>query len=502
MACTPGNTTNTTCEAQTLSLNSQTGDLGISNGNTVNLASTIDALQTVIQLSSFQLNGPILVLTIIAEDGVPQTKFVDLTSIETTNLGFSVINSNSIHLTLLGTTLRADLAIDPNSTLPITAGPNGVYFGCCPETPISAAVTNTIQTTITGTVNHLISSVLKYQSSSSVQLSDSSLGLLATLKYSTDANNAASAGSDGALYVQKASAQLATLPTNGFASQGSSGTLLVGSDSKLYRIQSFPSQIPLIGVNTETVNMVLSGASNTTVSANVNLTNSHTVNLTATVNGVRADVNIDTVTPGNVAITSDANGLVANINEATILDVQNTSATVQNPLTKVYGLLNNGNGGYASVVATQYGVKVPYYTSTQRISIPNADLYDSMLVFDSTLRQYMYYDAINIVWVAISSGSSGAPALKYPHSIFAPLTGNTVNLANNSYNVINPAGTIAALTLSLPSSPLNNDAIVIKYTQSVTSVSYTNGTVVAAVAAKTAGQIDTIVYDSTTTSWY
>lgn len=90
----------------------------------------------------------------------------------------------------------------------------------------------------------------------------------------------------------------------------------------------------------------------------------------------------------------------------------------------------------------------------------------------------------------------------YVHSISTPTTGATVNLTNNSYNIINPAGALLALTINLPSSPSNNDVVYIKFTQNITTVTYANGTVVDGITAPTAGGLTVLVYDSGTTSWY
>jgi len=90
----------------------------------------------------------------------------------------------------------------------------------------------------------------------------------------------------------------------------------------------------------------------------------------------------------------------------------------------------------------------------------------------------------------------------YVHSIFTPTTGGTVNLINNNYNIINPAGALVALTVNLPSSPSNNDVVYIKYTQTISTVTYANGTVVDGITAPTAGGMVVLTYDSGTTSWY
>lgn len=101
---------------------------------------------------------------------------------------------------------------------------------------------------------------------------------------------------------------------------------------------------------------------------------------------------------------------------------------------------------------------------------------------------------------------SGLPSwqagLQYLHNISTPTTGGTVNLTNNQYNIINPAGALLALTVNLPSTPANNDVVYIKYTQAITTVTYGNGTVVDAITAPAAGGLVLLIYDSGTTSWY
>lgn len=92
--------------------------------------------------------------------------------------------------------------------------------------------------------------------------------------------------------------------------------------------------------------------------------------------------------------------------------------------------------------------------------------------------------------------------LSKPHTIFTPITAGTVSLINNQYNIINPSGSLVALTVNLPSSPANNDCVFIKFTQAVTTVTYGNGTVVDGITAPTAGGLTVLVYDSGSTSWY
>ncbi len=97
---------------------------------------------------------------------------------------------------------------------------------------------------------------------------------------------------------------------------------------------------------------------------------------------------------------------------------------------------------------------------------------------------------------------SPALPIQYQHTLFTPTTGGTVSLVNNQYNIINPAGALVAVTLNLPSSPSNNDVVYIKFTQTVSTVTYANGTVVDGITAPTAGGLVVLTYDSGSTSWY
>jgi hypothetical protein len=388
--------------AQTLSLDCTTGNLAISEGNTVNLACVVANNQTVGVFNSLTLTGTILQAVITFEDGVQQAQNVNLASLTTNSDNISVISTNSVTLTLASNVLSANFNIDPSSTLPISTSIAGVNFGCCPETPISTNTTNTVQLTASGSNGYTLTANLKYQSTGSIVLSSTSAGLSGIVNYSTNANNVATGGTDGGIYVQSAASQLANLASNGYVTTGSSGTQLVGADSKLYRIPIPPGQTPITAINTETISSSISGINGMTITSSVNINNSNTISLTATSSGLQANVLIDTTNAGNVTISSDSGGLIASINESGIAAIQNTQATVQNPMTSVYGQLNNGAGGYVPVSFSQYGLKFPSFTTTQRSAIPTANLYDTMFVFDNTIRAFMWYDAVNSIWVQLS----------------------------------------------------------------------------------------------------
>lgn len=90
----------------------------------------------------------------------------------------------------------------------------------------------------------------------------------------------------------------------------------------------------------------------------------------------------------------------------------------------------------------------------------------------------------------------------YAHTIVTPTTGQTVNLVRNQYNIINPAGALLALTVALPPSPNNNTVVYIKFTQNITTLTYSGGTVSDAITAPTLGSLVVLVYDSISAIWY
>ena len=91
--------------------------------------------------------------------------------------------------------------------------------------------------------------------------------------------------------------------------------------------------------------------------------------------------------------------------------------------------------------------------------------------------------------------------LHYSHTILVP-TGQTISLIDNQYNIINPSASMDSLTLTLPSSPQNNDVVVIKFTKAISTVGYSGGTVATVITSAQAGSIWTLTYDTATSTWY
>ena len=122
----------------------------------------------------------------------------------------------------------------------------------------------------------------------------------------------------------------------------------------------------------------------------------------------------------------------------------------------------------------------------------------------TTLANNTYYQLISEsgVWKIVNIFGINTESLRYGHTIFTPSTGGTVNLVANQYNIINPSGSLVALTVNLPSSPVNNDVVYIKYTQAITTVTYGNGTVVDGITTPSVGGLVILTYDSISSSWY
>jgi hypothetical protein len=116
---------------------------------------------------------------------------------------------------------------------------------------------------------------------------------------------------------------------------------------------------------------------------------------------------------------------------------------------------------------------------------------DSLLVHNS---------ATNAVHAIAQNSLSGLG--QYPHTLFTPSSGGTVNLVNHQYNIINPAGGLSALTVNLPASPANNDVVIVKFIHAISAVTYSGGTVAGGVGSPADGGMVMLTYDSGTATWY
>lgn len=92
------------------------------------------------------------------------------------------------------------------------------------------------------------------------------------------------------------------------------------------------------------------------------------------------------------------------------------------------------------------------------------------------------------------------PAVQYT----TPTTGSTVTV-NSSGHVrllINPAGSLLALTITLPSGPSDGDRVDIGSTQAVTTLTMNGGTIVGPLSTMAIATFASYVYSATAASWF
>lgn len=84
-----------------------------------------------------------------------------------------------------------------------------------------------------------------------------------------------------------------------------------------------------------------------------------------------------------------------------------------------------------------------------------------------------------------------------------PTTGSTVNVtsARKVVLVINPAGSLLALTIAFAGSPVNGDTLQMGSTQAVTTVTMSGGTIIGGLASFVIGSSTTYRYNTTASEW-
>lgn len=103
----------------------------------------------------------------------------------------------------------------------------------------------------------------------------------------------------------------------------------------------------------------------------------------------------------------------------------------------------------------------------------------------------------NAFQVAVPQAAIGTP------QYVTPLTGATVNVAAGQTRIIiDPAGTLAALTLNFPPTPSDGQLLYITSSQIVTTLTVTGATLVGALAALAAAAGLRYVYSLTANKWF
>jgi hypothetical protein len=101
--------------------------------------------------------------------------------------------------------------------------------------------------------------------------------------------------------------------------------------------------------------------------------------------------------------------------------------------------------------------------------------------------------------------TTGAAVGDVGYGYNAPVTGATVTLAATTYHqIIDPAGTIAALTINMTPSPFDGQMVDIKFSQIVTvlTISGNGNTLVGAPTSTAVGTSVTGIYRAANTTWY
>lgn len=85
-----------------------------------------------------------------------------------------------------------------------------------------------------------------------------------------------------------------------------------------------------------------------------------------------------------------------------------------------------------------------------------------------------------------------------------PTVGQTVSLTRESivYALIEPAGTLATLTINMPSSPQDGDEVLIASSQILTALTMANGTLVGTLTTLALGGFARFVYNTASTKWF
>src|ERR1035437_6965172 len=116
---------------------------------------------------------------------------------------------------------------------------------------------------------------------------------------------------------------------------------------------------------------------------------------------------------------------------------------------------------------------------------------------------FSIYSAAGLAYAIDAAGVR--TAVSVAHTIFTPVTTASITLINNQNNLVDPAGTIAVLTMVFPASPANNDFVFVKFTQIVTAITYTAGTGGATIKSQVNGVVggfEKWTYDSGNNTWY
>lgn len=96
--------------------------------------------------------------------------------------------------------------------------------------------------------------------------------------------------------------------------------------------------------------------------------------------------------------------------------------------------------------------------------------------------------------------------MRAPHVVqySAPTTGSTITVGSSGHVklLINPAGTLLALTVTLPASPQDGDIVSIGSSQIVTGLTMNGGTIIGGLTSLAVATFASFIFSSTANSWF
>lgn len=101
-------------------------------------------------------------------------------------------------------------------------------------------------------------------------------------------------------------------------------------------------------------------------------------------------------------------------------------------------------------------------------------------------------------------GPTGSISTPETITFQTPTTGTTVTITAFAYNIIAPAGALLALTIALPAGPSNGTWFEAKFTQAISTITYSGGSVSgsALTAIATSNPYMKLVFRSVDSTWY
>jgi hypothetical protein len=130
------------------------------------------------------------------------------------------------------------------------------------------------------------------------------------------------------------------------------------------------------------------------------------------------------------------------------------------------------------------------YKDTDRYTFP---------LYDGTAGQALTTDgAGNLAWTNAPTAGKG---------VFLPSSGDNISAVWGN-NIIKLSSGIAALTITLPSSPTDNETVHFTFTNTITALSFAGGTIGGAGGLTTVSSVAVgnfnyqLTYDAGSSSWY